>query len=49
MRLKVNVGPENMRQMYRGNDLQKFSLEKVEDFHIMNEIVLDRGPSPFSV
>ena len=49
MRLKVNVGPDNMRKIFRGNELEKFSLEKVEDFHVMNEIVLDRGPSPYSV
>jgi len=49
LRLKVNVGPDNMRKIYRGNDLENFSVEKVEDFHVMNEIVLDRGPSPYSV
>ena len=38
-----------MRKIFRGNELEKFSLEKVEDFHVMNEIVLDRGPSPYSV
>ena len=49
LRLKVNVGPDNMRKIFRGNELHQFSLEKIEDFHVMNEIVLDRGPSPYSV
>ena len=47
--LKVNVGPDKKRKMYRGNELTNYSVEKVEDFHVMNEIVLDRGPSPYSV
>jgi NAD+ kinase len=49
LRLKINVNPGNVRNIYRGNDIHNFSTEKIEDFHILNEIVLDRGPSPFSV
>ena len=38
-----------MRNIYRGNDIHNSTSEKIEDFHILNEIVLDRGPSPYSV
>jgi NAD+ kinase len=38
-----------VRKIYKGGQLQNFEEVKIEDFHIVNEVVLDRGPSPYCV
>lgn len=38
-----------MRQVFRGNDLTKSEPMSVRNFHITNEVVVDRGPSPYAI
>lgn len=49
LRLKVGVpaGPE--RDVYRGNDLTPTCRMTVDGYHILNELVVDRGPSPYAI
>lgn len=48
LRLKLNVTNPD-RQVFRGNELIKSEPLRVEDFHIINEVVIDRGPSPYAI
>lgn len=48
LRLKLNV-TNPQREVFRGNDLNKSETMMVKDFHIINEVVIDRGPSPYSI
>ena len=51
LRLKVNVGANTSRnkQMFRGDQLQISEPIEVKDIHVVNEVVIDRGPSPYTV
>lgn len=51
LRLKINMGPEcdPIRKVYQGDQLEKFELVEIKEFHVLNEVVLDRGPSPYSI
>ena len=51
LRLSISMGnnSEPVRQVYRGDQLTKTIDLKVIDYHVVNEIVIDRGPSPYSV
>lgn len=51
MRLKVSMGDgENKdRLVYRGDNLTKSEPLLLDQFHVFNEVVVDRGPSPYSV
>lgn len=35
--------------MFRGNDLHKFEEVLIKDYHVVNEVVIDRGPSPYAI
>lgn len=50
MRLKVSMGDgENKeRLVYRGDNLTKSEPLVLDGFHVLNEVVIDRGPSPYS-
>lgn len=48
LRLKLNV-TNSLKKLYRGNDLNKSELVDIKDFHVINEVVIDRGPSPYSI
>jgi NAD kinase len=49
-RLKINIDQGNpIRKVYRGGQLENFEEVLIKDFHIVNEVVLDRGPSPYCV
>mmetsp|Transcript_5873 Transcript_5873/g.9496 ORF Transcript_5873/g.9496 Transcript_5873/m.9496 type:complete len:311 (+) Transcript_5873:123-1055(+) len=52
IRLKASmVGDEAAltKKVFRGNDFSVFDNLRIKDFHIMNEVVVDRGPSPYSI
>jgi NAD+ kinase len=51
MRLKVNMEHsfQSLRKVFRGTSFDNFEMLEVKDFHIINEVVVDRGPSPFSI
>jgi len=51
LRLKVNMAPgcNKVRKIYRGDQLQQYEEVEVVDFHVLNEVILDRGPSPYSI
>ena len=50
IRLKVTMGEgcEKTREVFRGDNLQNSSPLSLESFHVLNEVVVDRGPSPYS-
>ena len=35
--------------MFRGNQLSQSTKMTVDNFHVINEVVVDRGPSPYAV
>jgi NAD+ kinase len=35
--------------VYRGGQLETFEEIPIRDYHVVNEVVLDRGPSPYCV
>lgn len=50
MRLKVEIGGgDPKRDLYHGSMTDKTSNVNVNGFHILNEVVVDRGPSPYCV
>lgn len=49
MRLSTTVVEQPLRKIFLGNDLQNPIERKVEDFNVLNEVVIDRGPSPYSI
>lgn len=38
-----------MREIYLGNNILESVKKEIVDYHILNEIVIDRGPWPTSV
>ena len=38
-----------MRKVYSGGQLESFEEIEIKNYHILNEVVIDRGPSPFAV
>lgn len=44
----MGPGEENQRLVFRGDDLTKSQPLLLEEFHVLNEVVVDRGPSPYS-
>ena len=51
LRLKVNVGPNTTadKRVFRGDQLERSEPLNIKDIHCVNEIVIDRGPSPYTV
>ena len=41
--------PIKERCVYRGDNLSKCEPLHLDEFHVLNEVVVDRGPSPYSV
>jgi NAD kinase len=48
-RLKISVEGNPLRKVYRGGQLENFEEIIIKDYHVVNEVVLDRGPSPFCI
>lgn len=49
MRLKLNILNNSLREIYLGNNIQNSVKKEIKDYHILNEIVIDRGVWPTSV
>lgn len=51
LRLKCDVsgGESTVKQVYLGNNLMDSETMDITDFHVVNEVVIDRGPSPYSL
>lgn len=51
MRLKVNIGDESkrVRKVFKGVSYDQYEESEIKDYHIINEVVIDRGPSPYSI
>ncbi len=52
IRLKASMSgdeAEQTKKVFRGSDFSVFDTVRIKDFHIMNEVVVDRGPSPYSI
>ena len=49
LRLKVNVGPDTAteRGVFRGDQLHVSEPLSLVNLHVVNEVVIDRGPSPY--
>lgn len=50
MRLKVSMGPggNKNRLVFRGENLTKSEPFVLQEFHVLNEVVINRGLSPYS-
>lgn len=49
MRLKIEVEGNPMRKVYKGGQLENYEEILIKNYHVINEIVIDRGPSPYSI
>jgi NAD+ kinase len=51
MRLKINMGQDDNKDrcIFRGDQLDSCDSTLIQDFHVINEVVFDRGPSPYSI
>lgn len=49
LRLKVTVPGDQKQRVYKGNNLQSYEEMAIKEYHVLNEVVIDRGPSPFAI
>jgi len=49
IRLKASVLDKPMRNVFKGNDLYQSQQQEIYEYHVMNEVVVDRGPSPYAI
>lgn len=49
MRLKVEVEGQPLRKVYKGGQLENYEEIAIKNYHVINEVVVDRGPSPYSI
>ena len=49
LRLKVGVKGNPIRDVFVGNSILDSTKMKIEDYHVMNEVVIDRGPSSYAI
>lgn len=49
MRLKIEVLNKPLRKVYKGQEFTNYEEILIKDFHVINEVVIDRGPSPYSI
>jgi NAD kinase len=51
MRLKVNIVDESkrIRTVFKGISFDEYEMVEIRDYHVINEVVVDRGPSPYSI
>jgi NAD+ kinase len=49
LRLSCEVVGNPERDIFRGNNFTDSEKMRIKDFHIVNEVVIDRGPSPYSL
>jgi NAD+ kinase len=45
----MGEGQNQERLVFRGDNLEKSEALVINDFHVLNEVVIDRGPSPYSL
>jgi NAD kinase len=48
-RLKISVEGNPVRKIYKGGQLTQFEEINISDYHVVNEVVIDRGPSPYCI
>jgi NAD+ kinase len=49
LRLKASIPSNPMREIISGNDFKNTTKAKILNYHVMNEIVVDRGPSSYAI
>lgn len=49
LRLKAEVVGKPMRQIISGNDFANPKSVKIQNYHVINEVVVDRGPSSYAI
>lgn len=45
----MGEGTDKNRKVFRGDQLEHSEPVTIENTHVVNEVVVDRGPSPYSV
>lgn len=48
-RLRIQMEGNPVRKVYKGGQLENFEEMTIKNYHVVNEVVLDRGPSPYSI
>ena len=49
LRLKAEVVGKPMREIITGNNFSMPSCVNIQNYHVMNEVVVDRGPSSYAI
>ena len=49
LRLKCSLPNNPEREIYRGNDMKPTLKMNLTGYHVLNEVVADRGPSPYAI
>lgn len=49
MRLAVDVPNNPVRKVFKGGDFNNFEDMLIKNYHVLNEVVIDRGPSPYAI
>lgn len=49
LRLKAEVVGKPMREIITGNNFAMPSCVNIQNYHVMNEVVVDRGPSSYAI
>jgi len=45
----MGKGENQKRMVFREDKLEKSEVWDINDFHVLNEVLIDRGPSPYSL
>lgn len=46
MRLTVEVEKDPLKKVFKGGQMQSYEEMMITDYHVINDVVIDRGPSP---
>ena len=49
MRLQIDVPTSPVRKVFKGGDYNNSEDMIIKNYHILNEVVMDRGPSPYAI
>lgn len=49
LRLRLSVDGDPLRKVYKGGQLENYEEMIIDNYHCINEIVFDRGPSPYCI
>lgn len=49
LRLKAEVVGKPIRNIISDNDFSKLTPVNIQNYHVVNEVVVDRGPSSYAI